>query len=277
MLSFKSANTTTIVRYPLIHLQFEVDTNLSSVHFYIYRSFGSEDFKLLTKLPLLNATSFTDYTIPTKQHYTPLLYKIKAIDARAGLDPDYTGTEFEYAIENYIDVYTKLNKYDYLLYNEINRKNELLLKSRYSGVTVYLYKAKTYGVICTECANRTIKRPTQSRCQTCYGTGYVGGYYLPFTQTMANFIEVSPRTRRKADTGPNVPLAFQVGINLPPILDYNDLIYRPDSDEFYGIKSCKTLKFKESLPIKQTLAVFTILKDDVVYTLPRDISALTVS
>ncbi len=61
---------------------------------------------------------------------------------------------------------------------EIERRRELVLRL-HSGQTFYLFKRRTYGTVCPICYDPTLQRTTQSDCTTCYGTGYVNGYYVP--------------------------------------------------------------------------------------------------
>jgi hypothetical protein len=271
MLELKNINT--VLDYPNVYISWEIESELSNIFIWIYRSYGSDDFELLTSLPLVNAFAFTDYSLPTKEHYNPVIYKIKAIDARAGVDPNYTGTDYDHFTSGYIDIYTRLNKYDYLRYNEMVRKNRLRLDARYGGVPVYLYKRKTFGPICSECGSDIVKQATKSNCTTCYGVGREGGYHLPFIIATAMFTESSQKTRRKADRGPVVPLTFNVDVGPPPLIDVNDVIFRPDADESYLVRAITIVRFKESLPINLICASTLLHRDDIVMQLPRVLSS----
>lgn len=61
---------------------------------------------------------------------------------------------------------------------EIERRRALVL-DLHSGQTFYAVKRRTYGTVCPICVDVTLQRTTQSECTTCYGTGYVNGYYTP--------------------------------------------------------------------------------------------------
>ena len=62
----------------------------------------------------------------------------------------------------------------------IVRHRELVL-GRLSGQKFLVYKKKTFGQYCTNCYDDTLQRTTFGKCNICYGTGYIGGFYSPFT------------------------------------------------------------------------------------------------
>jgi hypothetical protein len=62
----------------------------------------------------------------------------------------------------------------------IIRHRELVL-NRLSGQKFIVLKKKTFGQYCTNCYDETLQRTTVGKCSICYGTGYVGGYYSPYT------------------------------------------------------------------------------------------------
>jgi len=257
------------IDYPRLKLSWSLNTDLSQIYAWIYRSYGTPDMTLITKLPIISSADFTDYSVPSQSHYSPVVYKIKFVDARAGLDPDYAGTEYEYVESDYVGFYTQLSNHDYRIYNEIVRKNRLRLNSNYEGVVTYLYKKKPYGTLCSKCGDATTKLSTDSTCTTCFGTGIEGGYYTPFTLSTANFIETSKIGRKKGPTGPLVPNTYNVEICPPPILDTSDVLYRPDSDETYYILSSSLYRYKQSMPTGQTLEVGLLQRDSVLYKLPK--------
>lgn len=61
---------------------------------------------------------------------------------------------------------------------EIERRRALVF-DLHSGQTFYICKRKSYGTVCPTCVDTTLQRTTTSSCTTCYGTGYVNGYYTP--------------------------------------------------------------------------------------------------
>jgi hypothetical protein len=61
---------------------------------------------------------------------------------------------------------------------EIVRRREIVLQL-HSAQTYHLLKLKHFGTLCPDCYDPTLQRVTESKCLTCYGTGYVGGYYNP--------------------------------------------------------------------------------------------------
>lgn len=69
-------------------------------------------------------------------------------------------------------------RYDWTLAREIIRKETMLMRKR-AGVKGWLFKRRTFGDRC-ECASPETGQIFDPFCDSCYGTGYVGGYYTPF-------------------------------------------------------------------------------------------------
>ena len=65
-----------------------------------------------------------------------------------------------------------------LLRRKILRDEYIRLK-KLTGNTFYLLKRRHFGSRCTVCFDAATSEITNSRCSTCYGTSWVGGYFLP--------------------------------------------------------------------------------------------------
>ena len=63
---------------------------------------------------------------------------------------------------------------------EIIRRRQIVF-DHHSSTTAHIYIRKKTGTFCTNCYDPITQRTTISDCTTCYGTGYVGGYYAPIT------------------------------------------------------------------------------------------------
>lgn len=59
---------------------------------------------------------------------------------------------------------------------EVSRRFELILRE-FTGGRVLVLPSRTSGTRCTNCWDALKRRKTISACQTCYGTGVVGGFY----------------------------------------------------------------------------------------------------
>ena len=73
------------------------------------------------------------------------------------------------------------NLHDLLIARDLVRKEYLALK-KYNGIEGYLLKRREHGVKCPDCRDWDIDLPTNSHCETCFGTGLTNGFYnaIPF-------------------------------------------------------------------------------------------------
>jgi hypothetical protein len=70
-----------------------------------------------------------------------------------------------------------LDRRDWRIFREIRRKE--LVNFRFGGTEGYLLKRRTHGTKCTECRDFQSGEILDDDCDTCYGTGFVNGYYPP--------------------------------------------------------------------------------------------------
>ena len=73
-------------------------------------------------------------------------------------------------------------------------KHRELVLNRLSGQKFLVYKKKTFGQYCTKCYDDTLMRTTFGKCDICYGTGFVGGFYTPYV-IHAQINENPPRSQ----------------------------------------------------------------------------------
>ena len=135
------------------------------------------------------------------------------------------------------------------------------------GIPVFIYKKKTEGSRCTDCWDKVLKRCTNSSCLTCFGTGFVGGYYPPIaawadigpTNNDGTIMEFGIRENNNARwTFTNYPL-LQLG---DIILDLGSFFYwRVNSVNFSFKNNCITLQF----PV-----VAGVNRSDIEQQLPKD-------
>jgi len=96
-----------------------------------------------------------------------------------------------------------------LVQDSVVRRSMVALR-HFSGVHLAVLKRKHYGSRCTRCFDVATKHILVSNCVSCFGTGWVGGYYTAFG-TLGRVIEsavntslestgVTELTRAKIDT-----------------------------------------------------------------------------
>lgn len=158
----------------------------------------------------------------------------------------------------------KLNKRDWNMAREITRK-ELLRLQRYTALNGYLLIAKRAGTVCT-CRDPLTNETTNTYCTDCYGTGWVGGYYSPYSCV---FFDVSQENSKEAVdvqargmTDDNIKQTRYVGY---PHIKTRDVFVDRDSDSRYYVNSIRNLAEIRGVPIVVSPELRAAPYTDVVY------------
>lgn len=125
-----------------------------------------------------------------------------------------------------------LLKRDWLKYREIARK-EQLRHSVQTSPQGYLLKAIRYGPRCPACTDQYTEETTWTNCPTCYGTGFLNGYFPALPAYYADVSVAQAREHRD----PNVGMQKQETITArfigdPQLYSY-DVWCNATSDERY--------------------------------------------
>ena len=68
------------------------------------------------------------------------------------------------------------------VFREIVRRKKLNIDHpKHSGRNFRIFKRRTWGTHCNVCWDDSLQRGTDSNCLTCFGTGWINGYYDPMT------------------------------------------------------------------------------------------------
>jgi hypothetical protein len=157
-----------------------------------------------------------------------------------------------------------LAKRDFLLAREITRK-ELLRLNKFTAIAGYLLIRKRSGEVCS-CIDALTGEITNSQHLTCFGTGFVGGYYAPVECT---FFDTSPDSRKElrdmAGRGmvdDTMKMCRFVGY--PAVRTY-DIFVEKDSDERYSVASIKGAAEIRGVPIVVQPVIKLVPYSDVIY------------
>lgn len=133
----------------------------------------------------------------------------------------------------------------------------------------YLYKRKWFGPECP-CRDGISREITDTYCEQCYGTGFVGGYWKAWE---GRLIDISPRIqipRRDPHLvrGPTDP---QISSALYPAVvpaDVEDVWIRKDIDLRYYIRMIRNRAEIAGIPIVQLLEIGPAEFTNVIYRMP---------
>jgi hypothetical protein len=146
---------------------------------------------------------------------------------------------------------------------EIVRRRAIVL-NRKSASKFQILKKRRYGTFCTECGDPILQKTTKSRCGTCYGTGYVGGYYSAIT--VSGQLNEAPTRQQLVVFGGWHDQDSILYTNTPPILDPDDFVM-----DVYGrrwvVQSTRTVNMAIFI-IAQIVQMRLAEKESDVYLFP---------
>lgn len=81
----------------------------------------------------------------------------------------------------------QLTKKELKIAKEVRRKEKV--RAGYTAVPVTVFQKKRYGEPCPVCSHGEDGGSSNSKCEYCFGTGYLGGYHNPF---LLQVMDISP-------------------------------------------------------------------------------------
>jgi len=151
-------------------------------------------------------------------------------------------------------------------------RQELVLLKEFVGRKCWLFKRRTSGAKCPECWDPRSMQRVKSKCMSCYGTGWAGGYHRP----IEFYCNIAPA----AQTPQNVPPVGELQIEnstawtifFPPV-DPRDVIVEPENVRWLVHNRVYTERARA--PVKQQLQIHRITPGDMEFLLPLDVDPAT--
>lgn len=134
-----------------------------------------------------------------------------------------------------------------------------------SGVPLAILKRRHWGCRCTACFDRLTKAVTNSKCTTCFGTGYVSGYHTPVKilgkkGTTAPDVQVAPHGRVETNN-------IELTILDYPLLAVDDVIAELNTDRRYVVNKVTRTELR-GVPVHTKLSMSELARDSIEYRLP---------
>lgn len=164
------------------------------------------------------------------------------------------------------------DKRDFLLAKEIIRRERLLSKL-YTGVEGYFLKARRFGPPCTHCLDPITGDCLDGKCEFCFGTAIIDGYYAPVPSMYAMLTNENAREHRDHNfrgTTKDVTIAGRFFDFPLPI--QGDVWVNRYSDERYYIHKVEEKAVHRGIPLVWDVELRQAEMTDIVYDI--DISAL---
>jgi hypothetical protein len=151
------------------------------------------------------------------------------------------------------------------IWREAMRRNNFILEQ--GGERVKVFIKKTSGEKCFCCRDaRTLdysKQPN-SRCELCFGTGFVGGYEGPYDMIISP--DDNERAVRQTPTGRHLEHVQDVFTNVSPMLTQRDFIVK-QSNERYSIGPVRKPSVR-GVALQQHFQIRYLDEKDIRYTVP---------
>ncbi len=155
-----------------------------------------------------------------------------------------------------------------ILVRRAKMRRTLIALRHFTGTDVAILKRRHFGERCPYCTDETTFMSMQSRCDTCYGTSWVGGFFTPIITQAKIFAAPIDLTIQSEG---NVQIR-QARIGLPPfpVVEPDDIIVELDNDRRWLVRRVDERVFKKRL-MKQTIESATeIGRAGVEYQIPAD-------
>lgn len=148
------------------------------------------------------------------------------------------------------------------VFREIVRRKAIVLNNpRYSGRNFKVFKRRTWGIHCSTCWDQSLQRSTDSDCPTCYGTGWINGYYNPVTfRGMKNTSPKLSQINMFGEWKPSDSLLYMLG---NPPLKTRDII-SDDDNHLWTIVQVRGVERLGHI-VEQNAQIALISQDDFLY------------
>jgi hypothetical protein len=229
--------------------------DLSNLKFYIYR--GEAD----TELKALNGTGiahddiyeFMDRTAMLVDQTKVYKYQVK------GIEFDMSGNPVQEFVSETVSWGGDLDIVGLYVVDE-----HLFLYEHVSGTPAMVFRRRRDGTRCTNCWDKVLKRVTDSQCITCYGTGYIGGYYPPFDAWMHFY--PNPKTAGVAQTGMMQNSVSDIEFTNYPEIRVGDIIVELKPNNLWRVDNSRFTEKNKTI-MTQKFGTTMINRSDIEYSL----------
>lgn len=151
---------------------------------------------------------------------------------------------------------------------EMVRQEDVYFREKV-GRKCWVFPIRTFGAYCT-CRNTVTGQRTRSNCNTCFGTGYLGGFYAP----VEVWIQFDPAAQRTQPTTQNERKDTFTSARMgpSPLLKSKDLVIEAENVRWRVETMTPTQRLRAT--VHQELTLFELPKTDIEYKVPLDIPDL---
>lgn len=158
------------------------------------------------------------------------------------------------------------NRHDYLIARDIVRREYLRL-TRYTGSRGSHLARRSWGTKCPRCTDFHTGLVADSNCPVCYGTGFVGGYYLPSTLWVEQGT-ISVREKHDESAGVRADRVQTARAVACPYLVSKDVWVNDETDERWSVESRSVLAEVRGVPLIVGVELRLFEPSSVAYEIP---------
>lgn len=177
---------------------------------------------------------------------------------------DAGGTTYASAPHNCLG---RLTRSDWLQVRELKRLEQLRLK-REAGTEGYLLKRRLFGAYC-DCTDPLTQEVRDAQCPTCFGTGFVGGYFDAYPCFYVELAEGNQRGHLDPMRGSvdDLPVVKGRMVNDPQVFSY-DIFVQKNSDIRWLVHELESKVEMRGLPVIVEATLRQLPFSNVAYDVP---------
>lgn len=244
------------------NVQLEYKENLYKYLFLVEISFNSKEEGPWIKLfdDPIYAFGFIDTITQMGSVDQRCYYRIKAISIDNNTDIFYSNIE------------CIIEERDNYLTDYITRNQKLLL-NRNNGQEFLHYAKKKFGPRCKECYLEAERKSFKSKCSSCFGTTYEGGYFAPVKIALNKDPQLKGISKNQNEVVESKNASFVTSNDV--ILEADDLLIAlKKSNQRYRVLQIIPVSLNDRTT-SQRIAAEQVKMDDVVQLVPVDLNAYT--
>lgn len=232
--------------------------NLKNLFFAIWRGEQPEDLELIAdRIPHDALLEYVDYTGKLKNTEKLYYYRIIATEYDGThVTPLQTFKTEPFHWEGALDLVGL-----YIIDEHLFAFREVY------GMPALIYKKHSEGARCPECWDTVLKRVTKSNCHSCFGTGFLKGYYAPIEAWMD--FNPDPKVSSVAEFGLKQSSQTDALFTNYPQLKGGDIVIEVQSNRYWRVSNVRNTE-KNRTTILQVLRLDEINRSDIELHLPVD-------
>ncbi|MBQ9692973.1 MAG: hypothetical protein IJV70_07455 [Clostridia bacterium] len=164
----------------------------------------------------------------------------------------------------------QLRDREWQIAREIRRKERL--RYGYTAVPVTILKKKSYGERCPVCSPDASEGSSNSHCEYCFGTGYLGGYCTPFTMQV---MDISPSQLKEIHYSGNAATfntaedRYQARAAGVPELNEGDILIDHSTDQRFVVRTSPVIAQIHRVPLVRQVDMLLLPYSDIAYRIPN--------